>query len=119
MKKNGYGVFNLGREQGTVLAHRWAYTFLVGPIPDRLQLDHRCRNRVCVNPDHLEPVIQRKNLLRGNGLSAQNARKKHCPSCGGPYSVQYVHGKPYARYCRPCHNAWRAIRDHLKKERVR
>jgi HNH endonuclease len=50
----GYGIF---RENGRrFLAHRWSYEHHVGPIPDDLQLDHLCRVRACVNPDHLEPV---------------------------------------------------------------
>lgn len=61
---HGYGVFN--PEPGTTaLAHRHAYTLLVGPIPDGLDLDHLCRNRVCVNPDHVEPVTRRENVQRG------------------------------------------------------
>ena len=39
-----------------------------------------CRNPACVNPDHLEPVSIRENLLRGVGPSAQHAKKTHCPA---------------------------------------
>lgn len=59
-------------------AHRVAYEELIGPIPVGLQLDHKCRVRSCVNPNHLEPVTQRVNLLRGEGTSAKNAVKTHC-----------------------------------------
>jgi hypothetical protein len=61
-----------------VQAHRFAYEDIVGPIPAGLQLDHLCRNQLCVNPDHLEPVTQRENLLRGEGSAAINAKKTHC-----------------------------------------
>jgi hypothetical protein len=76
--RDGYGKFRVGTRH--VLAHRFAYRILRGPIPDGLQLDHVCRNHACVNPDpdHLEPVVQRVNLLRGDGWAAQNARKTHC-----------------------------------------
>jgi len=47
------------------LSHRLIYEFLVGPIPQGLDLDHLCRVRHCVNPDHLEPVTRRENLRRG------------------------------------------------------
>ncbi len=68
------------RELGgrTTQAHRYAYEALVGPIPEGLTLDHLCRTRACVNPAHLDPVTNRENVLRGVGLSAQNARKDRC-----------------------------------------
>ena len=59
-------------------AHRAMYELANGPIPDGLDLDHLCRNTLCVNPEHLEPVTRRENVLRGEGLSAQNARKTRC-----------------------------------------
>jgi hypothetical protein len=46
-------------------AHRVAYEVHVGPIPDGLELDHLCRNRGCVRPDHLEPVTHAENMRRG------------------------------------------------------
>ena len=42
----------------------WAYEFLVGEIPEGLTLDHLCRNKACVMPDHLEPVTQAENHRR-------------------------------------------------------
>lgn len=60
------------------MAHRVSYEVQHGPIPTGLQLDHLCRNRRCVNPDHLEPVTSRDNTLRGAGVAALNAVKTHC-----------------------------------------
>src|SRR3990167_1812336 len=69
----GYGEF--GYRKRKVKAHRFIYEFLLGPIPKSLQLDHLCRNRACINPTHLEVVSPRINLLRGNGLPAQAAKR--------------------------------------------
>lgn len=64
-KNVGYGqYFAWGRMWG---AHRFVYTLLVGPVPDGLELDHLCRVRACVNPDHLEPVTHEENVRRGAG----------------------------------------------------
>lgn len=51
--------------QSPILAHRFAYTVLVGPIPTGLVIDHLCRNTLCVNPAHLEVVTQGENVRRG------------------------------------------------------
>lgn len=72
----GYGLIKY--KNSTISAHRVSYILLKGKIPDGLVLDHLCRNRSCVNPDHLEIVTQRENILRGNGSPAKNAKKEFC-----------------------------------------
>ena len=62
--RNGYGQWNDGTGR-MVTAHRQAYETLVGLVPVGLDLDHLCRVRQCVNPDHLEPVTRLENLRRG------------------------------------------------------
>lgn len=96
---SGYGIIWNGR--GTVRAHRVVYELTMGLIPQGLQLDHLCRVRSCVNPNHLEPVTARDNVLRGNGISAHHAIKTHCPS-GHEYSEQNTTLCAGKRYCRAC-----------------
>lgn len=63
---NGYGYFRVSTpRRRMVYAHRAAYELLVGPIPDGMVIDHLCRNKSCVNPEHLEVVTQGENVRRG------------------------------------------------------
>lgn len=102
---NGYGVVTLvSRPHKGVASHRFAYEAQVGPIPVGLQIDHLCRNRLCQNARHLEPVTQKVNLLRGEGWGAQAARKTECPS-GHPYDEVNTRWYQGRRYCRACHAA--------------
>lgn len=67
--RNGYGYLSVGGrdENGgrRIYAHRRLYEMANGLIPSGLQLDHLCRNRACVRPDHLEPVTCTENIRRG------------------------------------------------------
>ncbi len=115
---NGYGHFFLGKDSGSpsikMNAHRWAYQHLVGPIPDDFQLDHLCKNRACVNPDHLEPVPAAVNLSR-SGARFFNLQKTQCPR-GHPYSgdnlIRQARG---GRACRECMRAcWRNYKRRVR-----
>lgn len=61
-----------------IRVHRFSYEENVEPIPHGLVIDHKCRVRCCVNPDHLECVTSGENVLRGIGPTAINANKTHC-----------------------------------------
>lgn len=104
---HGYGNFYVGggrANRTTTGAHRFAYELLVGPIPEGLDLDHLCRNRRCVNPDHLEPVTRGENVLRGDGHTARRARRDRCKR-GHLYTAESTHINPQGhRICKVC---WR------------
>ena len=77
MSGNGYGRIRDDRDR-QIQAHRAAYELFVGPVSKGLDLDHLCRVRCCVNPDHLDLVTVTENVMRGFGIPANNARKTHC-----------------------------------------
>ena len=97
---DGYGTISI--DNRISYAHRIVYEMEVGAIPEDLELDHLCRNRACVNPEHLEPVTQRVNTLRGEGFAAINARKTHCIH-GHPFDEKntYITSAGH-RLCRTC-----------------
>lgn len=104
----GYGMMTIGscrdNSRRTVQVHRLSYETYRGPIPNGLTIDHLCRNRACANPNHLEPVTLRENLLRGNGIAGQNARKQFCKwghPLAGDNLLIYSRG-PFKRWCRTC-----------------
>jgi hypothetical protein len=95
---NGYGTARF-EGHGTT-AHRVVYTLVKGPVPDDKDLDHLCRNRLCVNPDHLEIVDRRENLFRG--LVARGCKNGHPYSAEGFSIVRRKDGTVENR-CKLCH----------------
>lgn len=126
---SGYGqimVKQAGYKAAAFSAHRAAYELTKGRVPDGLVLDHLCRNPACVNPDHLEPVTQRENILRSpTAQGSVNARKTLCPH-GHPYSPEntYTYTRPNTvmRVCKTCRSkysrAYRARRAAAQREAV-
>lgn len=116
VRKDGYAsVFDGDRYD---YIHRVAYRLLVGPIPEGLHIDHLCRIRNCVNPDHLEPVTPGENVRRGlSGIN--NYSKTHCKS-GHEFTPENTyHAKgDGSRHCRTCKSRWDAQYYLRKKEKT-
>ena len=119
VNQNGYGTTAI-KEPAlnrwiTRYAHRVMYQLIAGPIPAGLDLDHLCRVRCCVNPEHLEPVTRRENVLRGDApaLAALLSRPKtHCMR-GHQFTADNIYTSPDGgRKCRRCsreqQRAWKA-----------
>lgn len=104
----GYGIIRIdGRND---CAHRIAWTLLCGPIPMGLHIDHLCRNRGCVNPDHLESVSKRSNDLRGYSPLARQARQTQCKRGHAFTPENTLTRRRGSRECRACTTALQRIR---------
>lgn len=122
----GYGTINEGGRKGRpLLAHRVAHELFRGPILDGLQIDHLCKVRHCVNPDHLEAVTCAENIRRSGVAKAARARhraKTHCKN-GHPLSGENL--DPYQlkigyRQCVICNRAAKArYRARIREEAQR
>ena len=102
LSKKGYG-----RLAGKY-AHRLVWESLVGPL-NGSHLDHRCLNKPCVNPDHLEPVTPRENWRRGQAPTARNLRKKTClngHALVGDNVYRIDRRGSTERHCRTCRRDW-------------
>jgi hypothetical protein len=100
----GYGIVH--RENRSKSPHREAYELFVGPIPPGMEIDHRCRVRLCVNPAHLEAVTHQENCARGN-LGQAKLRNTTCPRGHAYDAVIMRKGQVVGRACRAC---WRERR---------
>lgn len=99
---SGYGTIKL-QNGSSKLAHRISYVMHKGLIPEGLQLDHLCRNRLCVNPEHLEAVTAQENVLRGNASAAIQASRDTC-KYGHEFDLVDKRGKRVCLTCRKRNN---------------
>lgn len=97
--KFGYGqTYYVDRTRN---AHRVSFMVFKDMDVEGLDIDHMCRNIACVNPEHLQKVTRRTNLLIGNTIARKNAEKTHCPS-GHEYSTENTYTCRNERQCRIC-----------------
>lgn len=115
---HGYGQFWNGDR--LVGAHVFGYEAHKGPVPDGLDLDHLCRVRRCVNPDHLEAVTRRENLLRGLTIPAAKAAQTHCEHGHEFTEANTYRGANGKRSCRICRRdgsaQWAATNRERRRE---
>lgn len=104
VNNSGYGFIHKTGNPVKAGAHRVSWELHRGPIPDGWDVDHTCRNRFCVNPDHLEPKTRLDNLACGQTLVAIQVSRAHCQA-GHPYddNTSVYRGK---RRCRDCARQW-------------
>ena len=114
--KGGYGETGVfGIVQYT---HILSYEMFVGPVPEGMELDHKCRNRACWNYSHLEPVTHVENMLRGESPYAKKKRQTHC-KYGHPFAGDNLVFNPDGtRDCVICRRRRWRLNGRKKKQRA-
>lgn len=111
--KEGYG--GASYQGKTYRAHKLVYQLLRAEVSKGLTLDHLCRNRICCNPDHLEPTTWKINIHRGIGVAPKNLAKSHCPQ-GHLYDEANTYHWNNQRFCRTCS---RGYKRNYNRRRIR
>lgn len=115
-RKNNVGYGRFENSGVKYMAHRATYEHFKGEIPDGLQIDHLCRIPACINPDHLEAVTARENVLRSTGPPAIYAKRTAC-KYGHVYTKANTYMRGNNRVCRACARDWARDYFFIKKNR--
>lgn len=109
LKDKGYGQVSSGMARPKALAaHRAAYAYAYGSIPQGLHIDHLCRNRACINPEHMEAVEPSENTRRGQSPSSVASREGRCKK-GHPYVPGSFYQSKHSKSCRICRNIRKGV----------
>lgn len=107
--KAGYGMYSIKHK--LIYAHRYSYQMFVGELVANMELDHLCKNRDCVNPEHLEQVTHKENVKRGEALPHLMAKiesrrnQQYCVRGHSLLDKSNIYNppkRPKIRYCRKC-----------------
>lgn len=117
--KNNQGYGGISFKGKALLAHRCAFEVVFGEIPKGRVIDHLCRNRLCVNPYHMQVTTQKENVHRGNALTGINSRKTHCKR-GHALTGNNIQRSAYIKFgyriCRICDLDGQRRRWHARKK---
>ena len=114
--KDGYGRM-VSREHSVVVSgyvHRMAWEQYRGAIPKGMQIDHLCKIKNCVNPEHLEVTSPQVNNLRSNSMAAKYARRDACKH-GHPLTGANVRKVGNTRVCQTCNR--QRVAEHRARHR--
>ena len=115
---SGYGLF--GYNKRLYKSHRFSFELFKGEIPQGYEIDHLCRNRICVNPEHLDAVTHHDNVKRGmtGKLNNWEGKKTHCPK-GHPLTIENIYHDRWIKYgkrtCVKCHRNYALINSKIKQ----
>lgn len=109
---NGDGYGQIWFNGRMVLVHRICFEHFNHKIPDGMVIDHKCRNRSCVNPNHLQVVTLKENIQLGipyrkdfYNTGNRNIKRTHCKR-GHEFTQENLVKSAKGRMCRTCHNAY-------------
>lgn len=102
-----------------IMAHRLSYEIFIRPLIEGQEIDHLCRVRHCINPDHLEAVVHKVNMERSPSFAERKARTTHCPY-GHPYSGENLifRAKDKSRHCKACGRVASLRCYHERKKKI-
>ena len=114
--KVGYGYF--WSKSGSCRAHKFCYESIIGPVPKGMELDHLCRNTLCVLPYHLEPVSHLENVRRGVSSETSGKYQKektHCVNGHEFNNKNTYYPNPKHRQCRIC----KSVREKERRRKIK